>query len=284
MSEQKFIEISKSFFVDEEFKAAFEGLGLSSIEAVFSFDAGENLAKENLAAYRSRMQFQIDSPATTLFLKRYNHPSMAVQIKNWIAGKKKSSLAISEIEPAARLSQAGINTPKTIGYGQKWGLFFEEQSFSITEKIADAESLEKKLPDCFLGQPTKENLQRREDFIAKLAGFIKKFHDTGFRHRDLYLCHIFVNKNQEFFLIDLARAFKPRFLADRYRVKDLAQLYYSSPGKYFTRTDRLLFYFNYLGRKQLTKKDKLFIAKVKRKAQKMARHDIKHGRSVPFTS
>ena len=138
--------------------------------------------------------------------------------------------------------EAGINTPKTIAYGRQWGVLFEKRSFIITEKIPEAESLEKKLPDCFNSPATIEKLKMRRNFIARLAGFIKKFHETNYRHRDLYFSHIFCSDNGKFYLIDLARAFRPIFLHRRFQIKDVAQIYYSAPAQYFSNTDRLRFY------------------------------------------
>jgi len=297
MSEQKFIEISKSFFIDSDYKAAFGELGLTFIDAVFSFNAGRSLAKNNLAAFRSRLQFEINSPeppnaeksvssppSTTLFLKRYDGPPILTQLRNWLPARRRTSWSFLEFERAKKLSAAGINTPKAVSYGEQWGMFFEKRSFIITEKIPDAESLERKLPDYFNAPATAENLKLRRDFIAQLAAFVKRFHKTDFRHRDLYFSHIFYSDSGQFYLIDLARAFKPTLFAERFRRKDIAQLHYSAPGRHFSRTDRLRFYIDYTGHRSLNRKDKVFIHKVINRTRRMARHDVKHGRSVPFAS
>ena len=169
MRKQKFIEISKSCYVDPEHKAAFEALGLTSIDAVFSFDAGRDLSKSNLAKYRTRLQFEIGSPPVTVFMKRYEGPPISVQIKNWFAARSRTSCGVFDVKAAKDLASAGINTPRTLFYGEQWGSFFEKRSFIITEKIPNAESLERKLPDCFKGPGTVETLKLRKDFIAELA-------------------------------------------------------------------------------------------------------------------
>ena len=68
-----------------------------------------------------------------------------------------------------------------------------------------------------------------------------RFHDTGFRHCDLYFSHIFLGEGGKLYLIDLQRVFKPVLFKERFRVKDIAQLYYSAEAKYFSRSDRLHF-------------------------------------------
>jgi hypothetical protein len=284
MREQKLVEISESCFIDPDYKAAFSKLGLTSIDAVFSFRAGRDLVKNNLAKYRSRLQFEINSPAVTVFLKRYERPPISVQLRNWLAAHSRTSCGLLDFKSADELAALGIRTPKTLFYGEQWGTFFEKRSFIITEKIPNAESLERRLPNCFSGPKTVENIKLRRDFIAQLAGFVKQFHETGYCHRDLYLSHIFHSDSGDFYLIDLARAFKPGVRLRRFLIKDIAQVYYSAPAKYFSKTDRLRFYINYAGRQKLTRKDKAFIRKVLNRAKRMARHDIKHGRPVPFAN
>jgi hypothetical protein len=279
---QRFVEISKSFFVDAGFERLLRKLGLISMDAVFSFNAGRNLAKENLAGFRSRLRLETDWPETTLFLKLYDRPPVLVQLKNWLQHRARASLALLEFETASELASAGINTPKVVCYGEQWGTFFEKRSFIITERIPDGEALERKLPDCFTGEPTTKNLEQQRDFIAKLAFFVKRFHETRYRHRDLYLSHIFYTDKGSFHLIDLARAFKPILFHKRFQIKDIAQLYYSAPADYFSGVDRLRFYLAYAGQSKLTEKDKAFIRRVLDKARRMARHDAKHNRSVPF--
>jgi heptose I phosphotransferase len=280
MSRQNFVELSEDLFVDAEFLDAFRQAELTTIDAVFKFDAGANLGKDNLPKHRSRSQFDLNGK--TLFLKRYHKPPILSQLKNWFSHLKRACTSDFDRLPAEQIAAAGISTPKTVAFGHRWNIFFEKQSFIITEKIPNAESLERKLPD-FIYQPcTPENKKQKDKFINDLADFARKFHDTGFRHRDFYLAHIFMDDAGGFYLIDLQRAFKPVLTAGRFRLKDITQLYYSAPGKYFTRSDRLRFYLRYTRRSKLTWTDRLFIRRVKSKAWRIANHDIKHGRAVPF--
>jgi hypothetical protein len=277
----KFVEISKSFFVAPEYKAEFARLGLTAVDAVFSFAGGKNLVKNNLASYRSRIQFEMGTPPGTVFLKRYDNAPVLGQLKNWLCHRDRKSYSFFECEAADKLTATGINTPKVIAYGEKWGLIFEKRSFIITEKLPEAEAIERKLPDYFKAPATQENLGLRKSFISQLAAFIRKFHTAGYRHRDLYFSHVFYGVEKKFYLIDLARCFEPGLFAERFRVKDIAQLCYSAPTKYFSRTDRLRFYFEYAGQKKLTRKDKVFISRVLGKVKRIRRHDIRNGRIGP---
>ena len=284
MHNKQYIQLSPGFFIRPEFKEAFEKLELTDIDAVFAFTGGQKLTKTRLPEHRTRIKFNIDSPATTLFLKRYDSPGAFGQLRNWLAHHNRKSSMYYDLKPAEKLAAAGINTPKTICFGQNWNTIFEKRSFIITENINNAEALERKLPRCFSAPAAAENLKQRKNFIARLGSFARKFHNTGYRHRDFYLAHIFYCDNEKFYLIDLHRTFKPIFSACRFQIKDISQLYYSALGTVFSRTDRLRFYLSYMKIKKLSRKDKIFIRRVIRKANRMAGHDKKHGRDVPFAN
>ena len=272
----EFVKIFPDFHVRKDFVDCFRKLGLESMDDIFSFSGGKSLTKDNLAAFRQRIMFDTDNPKTTLFLKRYKNIPKSTQLKNWLGRGKRLSMMACDLGPAENLKKLGINTPKTVAFGEHWQGLFEKRSFVVTEKIPDSASLEKKLPDSFFSD--------RKNFIKSLAAFVRKFHNTDFRHRDLYLCHIFCDSRGQFTLIDLNRVFKPLFFSPKYLVKDLAQLYYSAPGKIFTKTDRLRFFLTYLQKDKLSIKDKIVIKKIKSKAKKMAKHDKKHDRTAPFES
>jgi hypothetical protein len=197
-------------------------------------------------------------------------------LKNWIAQRAAKSCGRTDFETSLELDRLGINTPKIIAFGEQKGLLFEKRSFFIAENIPDADAIERKLPPCFYVPQTDKFKQKK--IIEDAAVFIRKFHETGFRHRDLYFSHIFYDGAGRFFLIDLSRVFRPLFLKQYYLVKDIAQLFYSAPAKFFSNTDRLRFYFAYTGRRSLTGKDKQFITKVIKKVSRIARHDKKHNR------
>ncbi|MHC4745440.1 MAG: lipopolysaccharide heptosyltransferase II, partial [Planctomycetota bacterium] len=202
----KFEEVTDSFIVDPAYKLVLAKAGLDSIDAAFAFDSARSLTKSNLAAFRSRLQFEIDDPQSecplTLFMKRFDKPPLSVQLKNRLSHRAFVSCAACEFAPAQELPIAGVRTPRVVAYGEQCSGIFEKRSFIITEKIPDAEALERKLPDCFNAPQTRENLKLRRDFIARLGAFIAKFHQTGYRHRDLYFSHIFCSSAGEFYLID----------------------------------------------------------------------------------
>lgn len=283
MSGQAFVEVSSGLFVDSDYVDVLRRRGLDSIDTIFAFEGDEALDKPGLAAHRSRIVFQLDLPLK-YYLKRYANTPCSLQLQAWLDHRRRGPMSSFDAQPAQALTQAGIATAKVIAHGCQWNGPFERCSFVVTEEIADARSLEEKLPECFYVAPSKESTEEKRRFIDRLADFVRQFHNTGFRHRDLYLCHIFMTDSGKFHLIDLHRTFKPALFRERYRIKDIAQLYYSAPGGIVSQTDRLRFYLRYTGKKKLTRRDRAFIAKLKSRAWRMADHDINHNRKVPFAS
>jgi hypothetical protein len=273
-----------SFFVDARFADAFTRLGLTTLDAVFAFESGRDLAKLNIGRFRRRVQFEA-TPAgqrepVKLFMKRYDRPPIIAQIRNWLSHGRRKSFAAVEREAIEDLAAAGVGVPRVAAFGEEWGILFERRSFLTTEEIRDSQSLERRLPECFTGPATSAALRARRNFIRRLADFVRRFHETGRRHRDLYLCHIFCSNAGELRLIDLARASRP-LLQRRFQIKDLAQLHYSSPARHFSRTDRMRFYLAYAGHAKLSPRDKALIRAVLRKTAGMVRHNVKHGGVPP---
>jgi hypothetical protein len=271
--------------VAPHFQAALAAIGLTSFEAIFAFDGGTDLAKRNIGTHRKRLQLEITLPGderpTKLYLKRYDRPPRFQQLIHWLTHGRRVSLGRAEHDTACALAAEGVGTPHTVACGQQWGTLFEKRSFLMTRQIAQSESLERRLPSCFTGPITADTLRQRRDFINRLAAFARRFHQTGYRHRDLYFAHIFHSTTGAFCLIDLARAFKP-ILRRRFQIKDLAQLHFSAPHDSFSRTDRLRFYLAYSERSSLGASDKKLIAAVVKKAARMARHNRKHNVPVPY--
>ena len=270
-------------FVRTEYVSSLSEMGLTSIEAIFNLEDAHELKKENIASHRSRCTFELPEPiGTTVFLKRYDHPPKSTQLKKWITHRHRAASADFDHLHTSLLAHADILTPKVIAYGAQWQGAFEKRSFVITEKIPNADALERRLPPCFEDRRPTANVKEKIQFIAHLADFARRFHLTGLCHRDFYLAHIFLDDDGQLHLIDLHRTFKPGILAKRHIVKDIAQLHYSTPGDIISRADRLRFYLRYARIKKITPRHRRFLRRVNAKAWRMADHDIKHGQDVPF--
>jgi hypothetical protein len=81
-----------------------------------------------------------------------------------------------------------------------------------------------------------------ERLLEPTARLVARLHQAGLHHRDLYLCHFFIREQADELdarLIDVARVRTvPRFFAQRWIVKDLAQFWYSTLGLAITDEQR----------------------------------------------
>jgi tRNA A-37 threonylcarbamoyl transferase component Bud32 len=129
------------------------------------------------------------------------------------------------------LREHGFNTATPVACGQR-GLSSFVLTLEIPGGIAADEFFEK-----------LDGSQRRQ-FIERVADLTRRFHEAGFIHKDYYLSHIFVSRDQ-LYLIDLQRVLGPGKLHPRWQIKDLSQLAYTAQLAGASRTDLLRFYKRY---------------------------------------
>jgi serine/threonine protein kinase len=281
MISETLIQLAPDFFIHPDFVEPLRHFRIKNLDSVFAFEGGISLTKKELTHWRSRIELSLPEINVRCFIKRYDHPPAAVQIRNWFNHRKREFTALYDVSPCSVLYRTGVGTYRVIAYGGRWNGLFEEKSFAILLEIQNAQSLEKQLPECFTQTDNPAVRKARAAFIHRLADFVRKFHHSGYCHRDLYLCHIFRDMSDNLFLIDLQRAFQPLFCR-RWIRKDLTQLYYSSPGDIISRTERLRFYLRYIQKDKLTDFDRTQIRKIKRKAWHIADRAIRRGNDVPF--
>ncbi len=109
--------------------------------------------------------------------------------------------------------------------------------------------------------------------IARIAGLM---HKSGFAHQDFYLVHFFVsNATGSIFLIDLQRMISQSRLADRWRVKDLAQLLFSA-GPFITSHDIARFMVAYSRYSGLDwRSNRRMISAIRNKAKRIKKHHMR---------
>jgi heptose I phosphotransferase len=118
------------------------------------------------------------------------------------------------------------------------------------------------------------NPERKKKLIEKIAILAKNMHNAGFGHQDFYLVHMFIKEqnDDEIFLIDLQRLIMQKRLSKRWRIKDLAQLYYSAAP--FVNNEDIELFWNIYS-EGLSNSESLLSA-IKKKMQKIKRHDEKN--------
>jgi len=161
-------------------------------------------------------------------------------LKNLSYLKKPVIGAQNEWHGIHHLDRINIKTMTPAGYGMVNRNPARRKSFIITEALEDTISLEE-----FCGQwKTKpphgrDAIRFKRWLIAQLAKTTRVMHNSGANHRDYYLIHFLLRKGyaengtlsaekSSLFLIDLHRMQLRKRTPYRWRVKDVAGLYFSS--------------------------------------------------------
>jgi heptose I phosphotransferase len=126
----------------------------------------------------------------------------------------------------------GVDVPEVVAAGERIGPWGELQSFLMVAELTGREALNEALPAlrARLDRAAFETLKRK--LAREMAVITATLHAAYLFHKDLYLCHFYVNpgdvRDPHLALIDLHRLGEHRWLRDRWRWKDLGQLLYST--------------------------------------------------------
>ncbi len=253
-------------FVQREWNEALARAGLQTADHFFSA-VGEPLSKPGLGK-RYRARLSIDGQQ--LYLKRYDGDTLTGLLTRWYEDGKQTTTAEREANVAIGLMEQGIGACIPAAYGHSRNFGTAQKSFIVTA-AAPGVSLE-----TFVESKSQISWNEKLRLIQAVALLARQFHENGWRHRDFYLCHIFIRKIEEqiqLTLIDLARVFRPRWRRERWLIKDLAQLNYSAPQRVFSRTARLRFALEYFRCKKLNHMQKTLLREVLKKTESISRHD-----------
>ncbi len=217
--------------VTPQLREAIQREKLDTVEGAFAYGGGEDLDKPNLR-HRRRTRLALTDRAGCeheLYLKRYGREGLADRLRRWRFYGLGASTAGIEFDNIEAMQAASVETMQAVACGEQRGAIDVDRSYLIVTAVGG-----QKLEQC-----VSEFLDRHVDhsdvlwsFTLALAELVRKFHQTGYVHRDLYSAHVFMDEKPDRFdlcLIDLARVFAPKLRRFRWQVKDLAQLKYSMP-------------------------------------------------------
>ena len=217
----------------------------------------EHAREQHGEVYRNkegRRTLSFESNGQSFFLKLHQGVGWKEIFKNLLQGRLPILGAENEWKAIQLFQANNIDTMTIAAYGKTGWNPARQCSFIVTDALTETMSLEN------LGEQWKANppsYQTKTLLIKKLASITKKMHDLGVNHRDYYLCHFLLDKsfaehNQimedtALFLIDLHRAQQRTLVPERWRVKDLAGLYFSAMDVPLTQRDLLRFIRWYTG-------------------------------------
>jgi heptose I phosphotransferase len=150
----------------------------------------------------------------------------------------------------------GLPVPVPVAAGERIGPWGRLQSFLAIEELTGMLPLHLALPAARQRLDPADFQIWKRTLVVELARLVRELHGQSRFHRDLYLCHFYIPADDtkriahwrgRVHLIDLHRlAHRPRTWR-LWRIKDLAQLLYSSDAIGVSEWDRFRFWRAYLG-------------------------------------
>lgn len=216
------------------------------------------------------------------FLKAHTGVGWGEIIKNLTYLRAPVVGALNEWHGVHRLKDLEIDTMTVAAYGIRGQNPATKHSFIVTEALPTETSLEDFCADWKHNPPTTLRQVRLKRWILnKVIETARVIHENGANHRDFYLCHFLldahfgadnmISPESKLYLIDLHRLQMRRKTPERWAVKDIAGLYYSSKDIGLTKRDLLRFMKLYRGKplREIFTKEMAFWQKVVTRGNKL---------------
>jgi len=255
--------------VNADFAPLLERCGLTTFDAICTRPI-ESVARQVGERVTGRFTLSDGDIERGFYLKRHGPPRWQEWLKAWLRLTWPVLGARAEWQAMLWFCELGIPAPLPVALGEADG-----KSFTVATAIEPHIRLDHWSENRACNAESRDPRRRRE-WLVRLARLVRRIHQAGLHHQDLYLCHLLLtpDRPEEISVIDLGRVRRHRQLPLRWVVKDLSQLRYSSPQA--SRADRLRFLREYLGRR-VTRADRRLMAAVNQKADRIGRHTARHG-------
>lgn len=242
----------------------------SHLQHYFGHDAFNQIMQLNGKPFRDvrgRKTIQVVLDGKSYFVKQHFGVGWAEIFKNLTTLKKPVLGAVTEVRAIQKLNTIGIPTTPLVAYGQQGCNPATMQSFVMTEDLGDIVTLEDICADW-----SSYSDAFKQTLIQAMAELASRLHGAGLCHRDFYLCHFVLKKQdvdfenssiQNLHLIDLHRMLQNQLSSGNTVMKDIAGLYFSALQSGLSKKDLDIFKQYYLPQ------NAAFWTKVERRAQNL---------------
>jgi UDP-glucose:(heptosyl)LPS alpha-1,3-glucosyltransferase len=274
----RFSRLDETFVVNHDFQSVLKGCGLGSHAAVMTARATRELIY-NRSKNIGLFVFDEPNGSGTLFLKRHRRKTSVAEKLKLLVGKEVHGEGMREWGGLLAFHRQGLPAVVPVAAGQQIGRGGVIESFVATLGLEGYVPLDDYVARCFSFPLDRMRSEKKRALIESVAGLTRQMHWHGFNHRDYYLCHLFFKESEnghtDLRIIDLQRVGYDLFPARRWRIKDLAQLHYSSLALPLTQSDRLRFFAWYCGSGVSRSDKRKAICQIVRKADAIAGHDAR---------
>lgn len=222
-----------NLYLHSDLKSYFTG-------SISLFDQIMALQGECFRSQEGRLTLRVRIGEKFYFLKQHTGIGWKEIFKNLFQGRLPVTSAKNEYLAIKKLKSLHVAVPAIVGYGKRGLNPARQQSFILMEELTPTMSLEE-LGRTWCTMPPTFSFKLK--LIREVARITRLMHISGMNHRDLYLCHFLLQRDDHFLLhlIDLHRAQIRSKAPARWRIKDLAGLYFSSKDLSLTQRDILRF-------------------------------------------
>lgn len=284
--------MTRSASVLPEWRAALAEAGVPDLAARILQDPIEDglpgrweaLDKPGIGGRRRwRWNVPLAAGAQTMYVKRYESAALREQCDRIFRQSARHSRAWWEYTQSGRLAEANIPAAAAVAFAEEMDGRLERRSAVVLESVP-GEALDRLWPKAVSQRAPVTFGAARHDLARRLGRFISAFHGTGLCHRDLYLCHVFVDvpldygSPPRFALIDLARTHQPRWRRTRWILKDLSQLDVSARQIGASRSDRLRCLLAYLGLQRGAARTRWYVRRIVRRSDRVLRRIARKSR------
>jgi len=233
------------------------------------FEAAFTTQGETFRALEQRQTLAFEAGGKRYFIKRHQGATVREILKNLLQGRLPVVSATNEYKAIRRLESLGVRAPTLAGYGSRGTLPHALQSFLVTDDIGPHQTLE---DYCRHWPSAPPSFNEKLTLIRQAATLARTLHSNGVCHRDFYLCHLLrTTADAPLTVIDLHRALVKPQLPERWKIKDVAGLYFSAMDIGLTRRDlfRFMRIYRQQGLRQALKEEAGFWQAVVRRADRL---------------
>jgi heptose I phosphotransferase len=185
---------------------------------------------------RSTCRVRFDSPggSISVYLKRHDRLPWHTRLAALINPRGQHSPGAAERAHLERARTLGIAVPEVVAVGERIGPWGALQSYLMVLELTGCLPLHEAIPALAESLDAAAFATLKREVIAEVAAIAATLHRARVFHKDLYLCHFFLDvtlqspRGRRLHLIDLHRLGHHRWTAMRWRGKDLGQLLYST--------------------------------------------------------
>ena len=236
-------------WLDERHRAA---LPANLAESAMAIDSTDRFhAKQGRTT--ARVRFDAPGGPLSVYLKRHDGLPWSSRLAALIHPSGHHTPATTEWRHLEAARSLGIPVPEVVAAGEEVGPWGRLRGFLMVAELTGADEVNRVIPKLAESLEPRDFARIKREIIIEMAEIAARLHSAKSFHKDLYLCHYFVDptlpSGRRLTLIDLHRLGSHPLTAWRWRWKDLGQLLYSTFGVAgIGDRDRLRFWSHYRAR------------------------------------